>query len=310
MKIEHILAAVDFSPASGHALRGATQVASRSGAKLTVLHAHGRRDEAETRALLAGFVQTWRARDCGEFELEKVVVRSRAAYATLAFAAKEAVDLIVCGSRGRTGLKRLLLGSVAEKLVRMSGCPVWVFREPPREMHLQKVLLACDLREIPEEISAAAERITRLFEAQLTGMYVVQRSDFHGDKSEYLDAWYLETETEARKDLAKALPDAQALVDVGEPAERILARAAEKGVDLIVCGSHQRRGLDHWILGSVSEKLVRQAQCSVLCVPLVPLLPGEDAHWWSSREGLEKDWQEEFGEPEAPEAPEEPPDSQ
>jgi nucleotide-binding universal stress UspA family protein len=60
--------------------------------------------------------------------------------------------------------------------------------------------------------------------------------------------------------------ETQTLVEVGQAAERLIAAAKEKNADLIVMATHGRTGLSHALMGSVAEKLVRQAPCPVLTV--------------------------------------------
>jgi nucleotide-binding universal stress UspA family protein len=60
--------------------------------------------------------------------------------------------------------------------------------------------------------------------------------------------------------------ETQTLVEVGQAAERLIAAAKEKNADLIVMATHGRTGLSHALMGSVAEKVVRQAPCPVLTV--------------------------------------------
>jgi nucleotide-binding universal stress UspA family protein len=62
-------------------------------------------------------------------------------------------------------------------------------------------------------------------------------------------------------------PSGEVVVREGDPADEILAYAAGAGVDLVVLGTHGRRGFERWILGSVTERVARRAGCSVLGVP-------------------------------------------
>ena len=62
-------------------------------------------------------------------------------------------------------------------------------------------------------------------------------------------------------------PPAEIVVREGDPADEILAEAADSAVDLVVLGTHGRRGFERWILGSVTEHVARRADCSVLGVP-------------------------------------------
>ncbi len=62
------------------------------------------------------------------------------------------------------------------------------------------------------------------------------------------------------------LPHAKAVVIVGRPFEQITRFARQNAVDLIVMGTHGRSGLDHWILGSTAEQVVRKAHCAVMSI--------------------------------------------
>ncbi|HEY6555136.1 MAG TPA: universal stress protein [Vicinamibacteria bacterium] len=83
-----------------------------------------------------------------------------------------------------------------------------------------------------------------------------------------------ERQRQVREELQQFVAPAEAggpLVETflrdGNPADEILAHAAETGVDLIVMGAHGRRGFERWMLGSVTERVARRASCSVLGVP-------------------------------------------
>jgi len=64
----------------------------------------------------------------------------------------------------------------------------------------------------------------------------------------------------------KAIPKVETLVMSGLPADKIVEVANQKGVDLIVMGTHGRKGLEHAIFGSICEKVIRKASCPVLAI--------------------------------------------
>jgi len=145
VKIRRILAPTDFSPSSLAAVDEAAGLALRFGAEVILLHVHeppfvGDPDpyvvSASFRLLLAE-----RKRLAGEqmSKLEKrlsgrhtkcraMIGEGRAGEEIIAAARNEKADLIVMSTRGLTGAKRLLLGSVAERVVRGAGCPVLTMR--------------------------------------------------------------------------------------------------------------------------------------------------------------------------------------
>ncbi len=138
----HILLATDFSSAADQAVDKAGELARTLGAKLTVLHVHGRPPAApeavvpNERVLSSSDLDNETREDLETLknarfaDLDSVALASRehasAAMAICDYADQHDIDLIVVGSHGRTGLTRFLIGSVAEKVVRHAHHPVLV----------------------------------------------------------------------------------------------------------------------------------------------------------------------------------------
>jgi universal stress protein A len=141
-KLRRILVPVDFSLDSKKALRKAFEIGKDHQSSLVVLHVMdsiyrpGRLESPPLRQLKReAHEQSTRALaelvtgQIGNEAKVKQLVRTGVPYAEIvALAEKEKVDLIAIGSRGHTGLKRFLLGSTAERVVRLSRCPVLVVR--------------------------------------------------------------------------------------------------------------------------------------------------------------------------------------
>lgn len=147
MKFKTILLPVDFSHSSDAALSFASSLAAESKARLILLHV-GEDSPAylagyggfaytpelheqvsrENRALLEKIKPT-----VADIEYQHQYLSGDPAQEILAFADRENVDLLVIGSHGRTGLSRLLLGSVAESVVRGAKCPVLTVKQPTEE---------------------------------------------------------------------------------------------------------------------------------------------------------------------------------
>jgi universal stress protein A len=138
----HILLTTDFSPASEEAVGKAGELARATGARLTVLHVHRHAPAAPEAVIPAEKYVTSADLDAAVLQnlehlrstmlqgVESVSVVSlenvSAPLAICDYAEKHGVDLIVIGTHGRTGMSRLLIGSVAERVVRHAGCPVLV----------------------------------------------------------------------------------------------------------------------------------------------------------------------------------------
>ena len=140
--IERILVGIDFSDCSRAALRFAFTLANKLGARVDVLHVLAPppyvpldlalwqgMDRDLSSQVLASVEQFVAEAAPGGAETARIRVEAGVPYETLVTAAEEA-DLVVVGTHGRTGLPHLLLGSVAERVVRLSPCPVVTVRAP------------------------------------------------------------------------------------------------------------------------------------------------------------------------------------
>ena len=137
MKCEHILIATDFSPDSERALTAALGLAQTFAARLTLVYAVDVREEfsevnatAYLRAMESVVhreleARRSRAQEAG-IAAEALVVHGAPAQRIVQTADSQQADLIVMGTRGRTGVQRMLIGSVAERVLRAATCPVLV----------------------------------------------------------------------------------------------------------------------------------------------------------------------------------------
>ena len=140
MNARKILFPTDFSPASQEALKWATSLARDSGASITIVHveeppmAYGGGelyvgdDEGHREELKKSLVQVVPPDPSIQFE-HKLLIGDPAT-AIVQTAEDENADFIVIGTHGRTGLTRLLMGSVAEAVVRRAKCPVLTIKQP------------------------------------------------------------------------------------------------------------------------------------------------------------------------------------
>ena len=143
MDIKKILFPTDFSDAKDAVLMLATSLARDCGATLLIVHveeppkAYGRGEMyygtlGPTRAELRGMLEEIHPSD-PVVAYEHHLISGAPASALVAFATEKVVDLIIMGTHGRTGLMNMLMGSVAEAVVRRAPCPVLTYRPPAEE---------------------------------------------------------------------------------------------------------------------------------------------------------------------------------
>lgn len=138
------------------------------------------------------------------------------------------------------------------------------------------ILFATDFSDASSDAFAYARELAQVLHAKLTVLHVVSfpmdLRDFYVPhiSFEEIDR---EIEEQARKKMAvfsttwqSLVPDMATAVVTGQAHEEIVKKALEDKVDLIVMGTHGRRGFDHFIFGSTAEKVVKNATCPVLTV--------------------------------------------
>lgn len=277
----HILVPVDFSELSGLALLYADALARCSGAQLTVLHAssfeappyftQGQIEELQEklrvvrsqaeRDLRAFIEQTLGA---AEAAAEVQVIEGRPAEVILRVVRQTGADLIAMGTHGRSGINRLMLGSVTERVLRETQVPVLTVRSeapvPSRPLHIGNILCPVNNTAVARKALARAAEMAQCLGATLTVLHV------HEPKAEDpiadLCAW-VPSEQRRRCQIRE-------VVRQGDAAREIIALARESECDLLVIGAQHRRFFDATVIGSTSVRVVRHAPCPVLTVVAAP----------------------------------------
>jgi len=180
--------------------------------------------------------------------------------------------LVVMGSRGASGMRRLLMGSVSDAVVRHAHCPVLVVRWKPVNFPA-KILLATDGS---REAELAASTTADLARSTGSELHVVTVAPEH--PYAYYDVRH-PAEVERHRQGAQRILDrqvdlvlkaggsvAKAHLSLGVPDEEIVVVAEELGADLVVLGSRGLGGMRRALIGSVSDSVVRHAHCPVLVV--------------------------------------------
>jgi nucleotide-binding universal stress UspA family protein len=301
-RIHHILCAIDFSPGSRKALDQAVMLARRYQAPLSVLYVHQCSmpsygvpyvgpegfgaillTDPERRELLARLeTEVSGDRAAAGISIETVVDEAvNVPNAIVSRAHTTGADLIVIGTHGRSGFERLMLGSVAEKVLRKATCPVLTVPAgapdvvPRDTTSTRRILCPIDFSQSSESALGYAAELAREAQARLTVLHVLELPP---ELSEYAEAMDLARYRDLRFQeawirltrLMKAVVGettlAHELILVGTPYKEILEVASSEAADLIVIGVRGRNTADVLFFGSTTNHVVRAAHCAVLTV--------------------------------------------
>jgi len=296
-----ILCPVDFSDGSRHAVEYATALARISHGSITALYVVSPfappevpgGPEVPVMSYEAREQEVWRVESevAAMFEdattrgirVDVLVDRGQPPHQILMRAADLPADIIVMGTHGAGGFEHLMLGSVAEKVVRKATCPV--ITVPPHAERadgpFRKIVCAVDFSEWSVAALDAACAIAQENEGSVTAVHVIEwpwqeppAPDFSqlppAEAAALLEyRRYQETMAESRLDaMKKDVCGDRCRLDTriahGKPYAEILCTAERARADLIVIGVHGRSSLDVFFFGSTTHQVVRRAPCPVL----------------------------------------------
>ena len=185
-------------------------------------------------------------------------------------------DLVVMGTRQRDKATRLLFGSTAQKLIRFSPCPVWIVK--PEEV--REIAIATDLSDASIPVLHAAIKAARALDARLYILHVLEQDPLShlliaGISEEEIatcqQRLHVDAETKLHGQLAST--DYRTLqqgvkieIVTGSPDHAIGDFVATHEVDLLVIGTHGRRGLEGLLLGNTAERILPSIHASLLAV--------------------------------------------
>jgi nucleotide-binding universal stress UspA family protein len=290
-KLLHIVVPTDFSALAEAAVLRATDLARLDGAAIHLVHAfalpfalapyevavpldvwegvrqslHARLEQARV-AIEAKGVKTVTAE----------LVEAHDAAAAIADAGRaHRADLVVMGTHGYSGVQHAFLGSVAERALRRLDVPVLAVKGDAETAAkpIAKILVAVDFSPHSDRAVAMAAGLAPRLGAAVNVVHVF---DVPFESEDYLAAFDAELErrieaeamanlTALRERLARDGVQAQVHFRRGRPHAAIAELAREIGCQLIVMGTRGRTGLAHALVGSVAERTLRAAPCSVLC---------------------------------------------
>jgi nucleotide-binding universal stress UspA family protein len=287
--VETILVPIDFEAASLAAVHAAVEMARPLDARVVLLHVYSLppyayrglpedifrrlREQASHEALrpLNDLASRWQLR---------ALLREGDPVEHILRAVDEVgAQRIVMGTHGRRGLDRLLLGSVAEAIVRNSPVPVMTVRavDSPRsvEARPRSVLCAVDLEPASEQVVALARQLADEQSTSLELLHVYSAPFYVYPAFDPVLAGELDVEvrraaTKAMDALAKSFGATRCHLRSGPFGKRIVEATEEMRPAVLVLGTHGRRALSRTFLGSVAEWVLRRSTVPVVTARLEP----------------------------------------
>ncbi len=294
--IKTIICTTDFSDFSNRAVPFGVALAKEFGAKLYLCHVV---DLSSVAMYGEGFSDPLmlesKITDYAHKHLEDLIGDTDIAWESLtsvghtadeiAMIAKEkGADLVVCATHGRSGLKRLILGSVTERLMRTLPCPMYIVRSLEREpaapvraeMKLKRILVGCDFSAdsdlaVKYGLSLAQEFQTELYLAHVLEPRIYK--DMLAPTAGAPDSGREGLREKLTQKLEDMVPEdakpwcvPETLLLAGHPSDELTKYAVVNEVDLIVLGVRGHSVMESLLVGSTTDRVVRQAPCPVLSV--------------------------------------------
>jgi nucleotide-binding universal stress UspA family protein len=302
LQIKTILVPLDFSRASMQVLKYTIPLAEKFKAAIHLVHVqpadeltaisragHWMLNCADAIALMQDrLAEVQRKHDVRFWPDNCHVVSGRPFEEICKLAREIEADLIVLPTRGHSGLKHIVLGSTAERVVRYAPCPVLVPRgkkykgailngASAGKFSLRKILVPVDFSECSLAGVNYAARLAKRFGAKVCLFHAIYP---HHDliMADRMSGRILsvieQVQIIARAQMSelKQLKSLRGLaceteIQVGYPVDQICAHTGWPEIDLVVTATHGRTGFKHALLGSVAEHVVRYAECPVIIVP-------------------------------------------
>jgi nucleotide-binding universal stress UspA family protein len=298
LRVRKVLVAIDFSAPSLEAIEAALPLIKHFGAELHLVHVFEPDYPLSSMGAIPLVVPELevgqrvrrRLRDVAEdysvpLHRENIhAIKGRPFEEICRLAQAIDIDLIVVATRGNTGLKHLVLGSTAERVVRYSPCPVLVVRgsdskkKPAQQLAtFRKILVPVDFSDCSMKGLEYAKALTREFKAKLILLHSIALQ-YYIASDEYarydLPRLLEQTDKAAKQQMRELVQqtnwngiEVETALQNGHAGQQICAEASDRKADLIAISTHGRTGFEHVFLGSTAEYVVRHASCPVLVVP-------------------------------------------
>jgi nucleotide-binding universal stress UspA family protein len=283
IQFKAILAATDFSDQATTALKVAAQMAKLFHSRLQVVYAVIPEFSMADTTMLSSELQkigvergqeelhqyTRKIPEVRSIKHQEIALCGVPTEVIAALVETAGIDLIVMGSHGRGTAGKMVLGSVAESVIRSTHCPVLVTGPhcEPHSWPLKSIVLATDLPATSLRAAQYATSFTQQFSSTLSMIHVLREHAGEAATSGSTE------ENLARNDLHELAPDdpefrkhVHFTVRSGDAAQEILRIAKHNKADLIIMGAHEHTALADHAPWATLSKVLREAVCPVLAV--------------------------------------------
>lgn len=284
-----ILIPVDFSEHSKSAARKAISFAEVCGATVFFLHVGDSADDAAQ--ALCGFINELQPKQ--PEMIKKFVARGNPATVILSTAQKLQPDAIVMGHRDLSALKHLLQESVAAKILREAQCPVLVIKKKkPQEFdgymlpqlrtiedafQADRILVPLDFSPASKSAFQYAMELAARYNSTVYTLTVFEKKfkEMAEDRKKHtaimvhgrkISLWKAFPELLKTTAYDHANSRVKRLLLDGDPFSKIESLVKRKAIDLVIMGTNGRSGLEHLLIGSVAEKVLRTVDCPVMTI--------------------------------------------
>lgn len=277
---KRILLGSDFSPAAEAAHGVSSTIAERTGSELHLLHV-----SQDPQRLMTGYevldqvLAYARGQGTNERTVDEVTERAHKhntadpevhvctgdpAAQLVAFRSQLGAQLVVLGASGLRGLRRHLLGSVADRMLREPGAPLLLVNRCPLAAEFKRILVAVELPDVRTPALEMAVRVAHDLRGELVLLHVLPPRGWVSDRR------HVELHPETAADRLRAVAaeidptiPAEAIARRGDPAQLIREAAVEFGAQLVVMGAE--RNADGWP-GPVVDHVARAGLDAILLV--------------------------------------------
>ena len=270
--MKKILVPVDFSEVSEAAVQFAVDLAKENKAEITLLNS-ARIDYfndyqyptfVNTKSLMDEVFDSMEQRMnqlVNDYQGKEISITGKVSHLGLLGAMKEeiedgGIDLCVMGTSGCSGLEELFIGSNTERIVRNISCPVISVPQTTDIKSIKKILIPIDLREIRASFLEKVAALQNMFEAAIEFVWVKTPHNIENEETvaEELRMLFEKYGIENYEFF---------IVKSVFPTDGIFMEVDKSGADMIAMATHARRGISHWLSGSMTEDTVNHVEVPV-----------------------------------------------